>query len=194
MLNVLWFSTSTLPWRSSSTPRGAGSGSARRWLFSAISRNFSCWATWKNQKATASTREHHGDDVLQRRRAGASGCGDRPASSRVCGIRSACSCGASGSSSSSRTTAATAVAFRRLHSTTAHYRRPHVPARPQRIAPGAAAHQPGGVRRCGRPTARPVRSAPPAPARPTYDSRSGRPIMAYSPSNTPRAPASRTRT
>ena len=44
-LNVFWFSTSTLPLRSNSTPRGAGSGSRRRWLFSAISSNFWCWAT-----------------------------------------------------------------------------------------------------------------------------------------------------
>ena len=54
MLNVFWFSTSTLPLRSNSTPRGAGSGSRRRWLFSAISSNFWCWATWKTQNATAS--------------------------------------------------------------------------------------------------------------------------------------------
>ena len=48
------FSTRTLPLRSNSTPRGARSGSVRWWLFSAISRNFSCCTTWKYQNASAS--------------------------------------------------------------------------------------------------------------------------------------------
>ena len=65
MLKVFWFSTSTLPLRSNSTPRGAGSGSRREWLFSAISLNFSCCATWKIQKPTASAANSTGDDVLQ---------------------------------------------------------------------------------------------------------------------------------
>ena len=64
------FSTRTLPSRSSSTPRGAGSGSRRRWLFSAISANLSCWATWKIQKPDRQGREGRRDDVLQRRQPG----------------------------------------------------------------------------------------------------------------------------
>ena len=67
MLKVLRFSTRTLPLRSNSTPRGAGSGSRRRWLFSAISANFSCCATWKIQKPTASSDERAGDHVLEDR-------------------------------------------------------------------------------------------------------------------------------
>ena len=57
MLNMLWFSTRTVPFRSKSTPRGAGSGSRRMWLLSAISRNFSCDAIWNIQNATASTEK-----------------------------------------------------------------------------------------------------------------------------------------
>src|SRR6185503_4194533 len=44
-----------VPWRSNNTPRGAGSGSWRMWLFSAISSNLLCWATWKTQKPSASS-------------------------------------------------------------------------------------------------------------------------------------------
>ena len=72
MLKVFWLSTRTLRLRSNSTPRGAGSGSRRRWLFSAISRNFSCCATWKTQKPTASAEKtaattvlHHGQPLRQ---------------------------------------------------------------------------------------------------------------------------------
>ena len=62
MLNVFWFSTSTLRLRSNSTPRGAGSGSRRMWLFSAISRNFSCCAIWNTQKPTASSANDGRDE------------------------------------------------------------------------------------------------------------------------------------
>ena len=55
MLNEWRFSTSTLPLRSNSTPRGARSASVRWWLFSAISSNFACWTTCSTQKLTAST-------------------------------------------------------------------------------------------------------------------------------------------
>src|SRR5262245_11515337 len=54
MLKLFRLSTRTFPYRSSSTPRGAGSGSFRRWFSSAISRNFSCCATWKIQNPMAS--------------------------------------------------------------------------------------------------------------------------------------------
>ena len=55
MLNEARFSTSTSPWRSNITPRGARRGSVRWWLFSAISRNLACWKTWKNQKPPSSS-------------------------------------------------------------------------------------------------------------------------------------------
>ena len=54
MLNEARFSTSTSPWRSNITPRGARRGGVRWWLFSAISRNLACWKTWKNQKPASS--------------------------------------------------------------------------------------------------------------------------------------------
>ena len=72
MLNEARFSTSTSPWRSKITPRGARSGSVRWWLFSAISRNLACWKTWKNQKPPSEQGEHgehrhaqHADPRLQ---------------------------------------------------------------------------------------------------------------------------------
>src|SRR5262245_21354272 len=57
MLKVLRLSTSTLPLRSNSTPRGAGSGSRRRWFSSAIWLNFWCCTIWNTQNATASAEK-----------------------------------------------------------------------------------------------------------------------------------------
>ena len=67
MLKVFWFSTSTLPSRSNSTPRGAGSGSLRRWLFSAISLELLVLGDLEDPEADRQRREDHRDDVLQHR-------------------------------------------------------------------------------------------------------------------------------
>ena len=63
------FSTSTLPSRSSTSPRGARSASVRRWLFSAISRERRVLHDLQDPEADREHREQEGDDVLQGRQA-----------------------------------------------------------------------------------------------------------------------------
>ena len=50
-------------------PRGARRVSVRWWLFSAISLNWACWTTWKNQNPQASRPKATPIDTLQHREA-----------------------------------------------------------------------------------------------------------------------------